>query len=150
MNDACTGIEIVIVEDDPNDQELLMRVFKKQGVVNKIILLKDGAEALDFFFAKGSYSGREVNSDYKIVILDLKLPKVNGIQVLQKIKADERTRKIPVVVLTSSKESRDVKDAYNLGVNSYVTKPIKFDEFAKVVSELGLYWLLLNKLPVRQ
>jgi len=144
---SSSEIEIVIVEDDPNDAELLVRVFRKLGVANKIVLLKDGAEALDYLFARGAYADRSVDGDPKIIILDLKLPKVNGIEVLQKIKSDERTRRVPVVVLTSSKETRDVKDAYGLGVNSYVTKPIKFEEFAKIVTELGMYWLLVNKLP---
>lgn len=149
MNTGSKEIELVIVEDDPNDAELLLRVFKQHHLVNKVSLLKDGAEALDFIFAQGPYSAREVNDASKVVILDLKLPKVNGIEVLEKLKADERTRNIPVVVLTSSRENKDVKEAYRLGVNSYVTKPIKFDEFAKVVSELGIYWLMLNKLPHR-
>lgn len=147
MDENCSEIELVIIEDDPNDAELLMRVFKKHRVVNKITLLKDGAEALDFFFGQSCRGHKEASNKPQVIILDLKLPKVNGIEVLQKLKSDEHTKKIPVVVLTSSKESRDVKDAYNLGVNSYVTKPIKFDEFAKVVSELGMYWMLLNKLP---
>ncbi|MDD5491479.1 MAG: response regulator [bacterium] len=149
MNTEPKEIELLIVEDDPNDAELLLRVFKQHRLVNKVSLLKDGAEALDFIFARGAYSAKEVNDESKVIILDLKLPKINGIEVLEKLKADERTRKIPVVVLTSSRENKDVKEAYRLGVNSYVTKPIKFDEFAKVVSELGIYWLMLNKLPHR-
>ncbi len=146
---SAAEINIVIVEDDPNDAELLIRVFKKHNMANKVVVLKDGAEALDYFFARGQHAGREVDGDPKIILLDLKLPKVNGIEVLHQLKSDERTRQVPVVVLTSSRETRDVKDAYNFGVNSYVTKPIKFDEFAKIVSELGMYWLLLNRLPTR-
>jgi two-component system response regulator len=137
--------EILIVEDDPNDAELIMRVLRKHNLANKFTLLKDGAEALDFIFGQGSFSGKIDNGSPKVILLDLKLPKVNGIEVLRKLKSDDRTKKIPVVVLTSSREDRDLKDAYNLGVNSYVTKPIKFDEFAKVVANLGMYWLLLNK-----
>ncbi len=132
-------VDVVIVEDDPNDAELIMRVFRKHNMVNKIVLLKDGAEALDFFF------GSRANDHPKVVLLDLKLPKVNGIEVLQRLKSEERTKDIPVVVLTSSAEGQDVKDAYKYGVNSYVTKPIRFEEFANAVSELRLYWLLLNK-----
>lgn len=147
MDDRRSEIELVIVEDDPNDAELLMRVFKKHGVINKIILLKDGAEALDFFFGPGGYTDSSDKKTPGVIILDLKLPKINGIEVLQKLKSNEYTRTIPVVVLTSSKESRDVKDAYNYGVNSYVTKPIKFEEFAKVVSDLGIYWVMVNRLP---
>jgi CheY-like chemotaxis protein len=139
-------IEIVIVEDNPSDAELLMRVFKKHNVGNKIVLLKDGVEAMDFFFPQKSVAGG--NSTPRVVILDLKLPKINGIEVLRRLKAEEETKKLPVIVLTSSKEERDLRDSYNSGVNSYVTKPIKFDEFAKVVSQLELYWLLINKPPI--
>ena len=132
-------VDIVIVEDDPSDAELITRVFRKHNMVNSIVLLKDGAEALSFFF------GSSANDRPKVVLLDLKLPKVNGIEVLQRLKSDERTKNIPVVVLTSSAESQDIKDAYKYGVNSYVTKPIRFEEFANAVSELRMYWLLLNK-----
>lgn len=137
--------EIVLIEDDPNDAELITRVLRKHNLANKLILLKDGAEALDFLFGQGSFTDEHDDGRPKVILLDLKLPKINGIEVLRKLKSDERTRKIPVVVLTSSIESRDLKDAYELGVNSYVTKPIKFDEFAKVVADLGMYWMLLNK-----
>lgn len=140
MNNA---VEIVIVEDDPGDAELLMRVFRKHNVANKIVLLKDGAEAMDFFFPQT----KPYEPTPRIIILDLKLPKVNGIEVLKRLKTDETTKATPVIVLTSSREERDLKDSYNSGVNSYVTKPIKFDEFAKVVSELEMYWLLTNKQP---
>ncbi len=134
-------IEIVLVEDNPNDAELIMRVFKKHNITNKFILFKDGAEAIDYLFAENHADALRP----KAILLDLKLPKLNGIEVLRRLKSDERTRNIPVVVLTSSREERDLKDAYELGVNSYVTKPIKFDEFAKAVAELGLYWMVLNK-----
>ena len=136
--------EILIVEDDPNDAELITRALKKHNLANKLVLLKDGAEALDFLFGQGDFAQMD-DGKPRVILLDLKLPKVNGIEVLRKIKSEERTKKIPVVILTSSREDRDLKDAYDLGVNSYVTKPIQFDEFAKVVSELGMYWLLLNK-----
>jgi two-component system response regulator len=137
MNDE--KVDIVIVEDDPSDAELITRVFRKHNLVNKVVVLKDGAEALDFFF------GSSANDHPKVVLLDLKLPKVNGIEVLQRLKSDERTKDVPVVVLTSSAESQDIKDAYKYGVNSYVTKPIRFEEFGNAVSELRMYWLLLNK-----
>jgi two-component system response regulator len=132
-------VDVVIVEDDPNDAELILRVFRKHNMANKIVLLKDGAEALDFFF------GSRANDHPKVVLLDLKLPKINGIEVLQQLKTRERTKNIPVVVLTSSAENQDIKDAYQYGVNSYVTKPIRFEEFANAVAELRLYWLLLNR-----
>jgi CheY-like chemotaxis protein len=138
-------VDIIIVEDDPNDAELIARVFKKHNLTNKIILLTDGAEALDYLFGTGKYAQSHTVLSPKVVLLDLKLPKVDGIEILQRLKSDERTKNIPVVVLTSSSEDRDIKAAYNLGVNSYVTKPIKFDEFAQVVSQLRLYWVLLNK-----
>jgi len=131
-------VDVVLVEDDPNDAELIMRVFHKHNMVNRIVLLKDGAEALDFFF------GGRANDHPKVVLLDLKLPKINGIEVLQRLKSDERTKNVPVVVLTSSAERQDIKDAYKYGVNSYVTKPIRFEDFANAVAELRLYWLLLN------
>jgi len=124
---------------------LITRVLRKHNLANKLILLKDGAEALDFLFGQGSFTDEHDDGRPKVILLDLKLPKINGIEVLRKLKSDERTKKIPVVVVTSSMERRDLKDAYELGVNSYVTKPIKFDEFAKVVADLGMYWLLLNK-----
>ena len=139
------GVEIVLVEDDPNDAELIIRVLKKHNLSNKIIHLKDGAEALDFLLARGAYAQRTNCRTPKVVLLDLKLPKLNGIEVLQQIKSNERTKNVPVVVLTSSKEERDLKEAYELGVNSYVTKPINFDEFARTVAEMGMYWLMLNK-----
>ncbi len=140
-------VEIVIVEDNPNDAELILRVFRKHNLANQVILLKDGAEALDFLFPPDGAA--RATTAVRIILLDLKLPKVDGIEVLRRLKADERTRSIPVVVLTSSTEQRDLQDAYELGVNSYVAKPIKFDEFAKAVADLGLYWLMLNKLPAR-
>ena len=139
------GVEIVLVEDDPNDAELIIRVLKKHNLSNKIVHLKDGAEAVDFLLAEGAYANRSKCRTPKVILLDLKLPKVNGIEVLQRIKANDRTKNIPIVVLTSSREERDLKQAYNLGVNSYVTKPINFEEFAKAVAELGMYWLMLNK-----
>jgi two-component system, response regulator len=138
-------VEIVIVEDDPNDAELIVRVLRKHHLANKIVLLKDGVEALDFLLARGAYADRAGCVTPKVILLDLKLPKVDGLEVLQQLKSNERTKNIPVTVLTSSREERDLQAAYALGVNSYVTKPINFEEFAKAVAELGLYWLMLNK-----
>ncbi len=140
-------IEILLVEDNPNDVELTLRALKKNNFANKVHVVNDGAEAVDFLFGKGKYSDRDVNHHPKVVLLDLKLPKVSGIEVLQKIRGDERTKTIPVVVLTSSREERDVVDAYKLGVNSYIVKPVDFDNFVKTVSDLGMYWLLLNQPP---
>jgi CheY-like chemotaxis protein len=140
-------LEIVIVEDDPNDAELITRVLRKYNMANRFVHLKDGAEALDFLFTRGAYAHMASLRQPKVILLDLKLPKVNGIEVLQQLKSDERTRNVPVVILTSSREERDLKDAYALGVNSYVTKPISFEEFAKTVAELGKYWLTLNRPP---
>ncbi len=142
-------VEIVIVEDDPNDAELITRVLRKHNLFNRLTLLKDGAEALDFFFGRGAYASQTAGTAQRVILLDLKLPKVDGIEVLQRLKSTEHTRNIPVVILTSSREERDLKDAYNLGVNSYVTKPIDFKEFAKAVAEMGMYWLLLNKTPMQ-
>ena len=135
-------VEIVIVEDDPTDALLLTRIFQKQRLANSIVLLKDGAAAMDFLLAPAP-TGQEPKP--RVVILDLKLPKVNGIEVLRRIKSEEQTRRIPVVVLTSSREDRDIRDAYAAGVNSYVTKPIKFDEFTKIATDLEMYWLLVNR-----
>jgi CheY-like chemotaxis protein len=147
MTQANEVVEILLVEDTPADAELTIRALKKHSVVNNLVWVKDGAEALDFLFATGVYAGRNSVHLPKVVLLDLRLPRVSGIEVLRRIKADERTRQIPVVVLTSSKEDVDVEECYRLGVNSYIAKPVAFDEFAKVVGELGLYWILLNKIP---
>lgn len=142
-------IEILLVEDNINDAELTIRAMKKNNLANKIIHLKDGAEALDYLFCTGDYSGRYINNKPKVILLDLKMPKVNGIEVLKAVKSDERTKTIPVVVLTSSVEDPDVKICYDLGVNSYIVKPVGFENFTRVVAELGLYWVLLNQPPLR-
>lgn len=138
-------VEILLVEDNATDAELAIRTLKKHNLANNLVWVKDGAEALDFVFTTGAYSDRDIKNGPKVVLLDLRLPKVDGIEVLKRIKSDERTKPIPVVVLTSSKEDRDIVDSYKLGVNSYVSKPVEFEEFAKAVTDLGLYWLLLNK-----
>jgi len=140
-------VEILLVEDNPNDVELTMRALKKQSLANKVFVVKDGAEALEFMFATGSFAARKIENRPRVVLLDLKLPKVDGIEVLRRIKADDRTKHTPVVMLTSSQEERDVIDTYNLGVNSYIVKPVDFSNFVHAVSELGVYWGLLNKLP---
>jgi len=140
-------VEILLVEDNPNDVELTLRALQKQNLSNKVFVVKDGAEALDFIFASGAYSQRKVEKRPKVVLLDLKLPKVDGIEVLRRMKADSRTSPIPVVMLTSSQEERDVVNSYNLGVNSYIVKPVDFSNFVHAVSELGIYWGVLNKLP---
>ena len=139
-------IEILLVEDNPTDAELTIRALKKKNLANKLVWVKDGAEALDFLFSTGAYADRREGLP-KLVLLDLRMPKVDGLEVLQQIKADERTKKIPVVVLTSSKEDEDIVESYKLGVNSYVSKPVEFDEFTDAISTLGLYWMLLNKPP---
>lgn len=141
-------VEILLVEDNPNDAELSLYALKKHHVANRIHLARDGAEALDFLFGTGSYEGRHVEDTPKVVLLDLKLPKVDGLAVLRRIKEDPRTRQIPVVVLTSSREERDIVNSYNLGVNSYIVKPIDFEQFSESVRQLGLYWVLLNEAPI--
>lgn len=148
MSNDVKEVEILLVEDNPTDAELCIRALKKNNLANKLVWVKDGAEALDFLFATGAYADRSVSCPPKVVLLDLRLPKVDGMEVLRKVKEDERTRAVPVVVLTSSKEDRDVAESYKLGVNSYISKPVEFDEFARTVSELGLYWLLVNRPPV--
>ncbi len=138
-------IEILLVEDNLNDAELTLRALKKHNLANKLFHVKDGEEALDFIFGRGGYSFRTVENCPKVIFLDLKLPKVDGLEVLRQIKADPRTKVIPVVILTSSQEERDIVESYKLGVNSYIVKPVDFESFVHAVSEVGLYWLLLNK-----
>lgn len=138
-------IEILLVEDNASDAEMTILALKKNNLVNKLLHVKDGAAALDFIFAEGEYSERDVEIKPKVILLDLKMPKVNGIEVLQRIREDERTKTIPVVMLTSSKEDPDIKNCYELGVNSYVVKPVEFDDFQKAISEVGLYWMIVNQ-----
>ncbi len=140
-------IEILLVEDNPNDVELTMRALQKQNLANKVFHVKDGAEALEFMFATGAYSKRKMDNRPKVILLDLKLPKIDGIEVLRRIKADARTKDTPVVMLTSSQEERDVLESYHLGANSYIVKPVDFSNFVHAVSELGVYWGMLNKVP---
>jgi two-component system, response regulator len=138
-------MEIILVEDNPRDVELTLRALKKQNLANNVQVLVDGAEALEYMFCAGAYADRDMNDHPKVILLDLKLPKVDGLEVLRKIKSDERTARIPVVVLTSSLEEKDVVESYKLGVNSYIVKPVDFDKFTEAVGELGLYWVLLNE-----
>ena len=139
------AVDILLVEDNPQDAELTTRALKKNNLANRLITVEDGAEALDFIFCRGKYATRNNSQSPKVVLLDLKLPKVSGLEVLRALKQDERTRSIPVVVVTSSREDPDIKTAYSLGANSYVVKPVDFDAFAESVSSLGLYWLLVNQ-----
>ncbi len=143
-----TPLEILLVEDNPNDAELAIHALKKRNLGNSLVHVENGQEALDFLFGTGAYAGRDTSLRPKVVLLDMKLPKVDGIEVLRRIRADERTKLLPVVILTSSREDRDVIEAYRLGVNSYIVKPVEFENFSEAVSHLGLYWLLLNEPPI--
>ncbi len=138
---------ILLVEDNPDDEALTLRALKKNNILNQVIVARDGAEALDYLFGTGKYAGRDVNLLPQIVLLDLKLPKVDGLEVLRQLRADERTKLLPVVILTSSNEEQDRYRGYDLGANSYVRKPVDFNQFIEAVRQLGLYWLVLNERP---
>jgi CheY-like chemotaxis protein len=140
-----TVVEILLVEDNPQDLQLALRALKKAHLDNHIHVSRDGAEALEFIFCEGAYSHRNIDKPPKVIMLDLKLPKVDGLEVLKRLKGDPRTRRIPVVVLTSSKEQSDLVESYNLGVNSYVVKPVNFEQFAEAVQQLGMYWVMHNQ-----
>jgi len=142
-----TPIEILLVEDNPDDEELTLRALSRAKVTNSIHVVRDGVEALEFLFGEGAYANRAGLEAPRIVLLDLKLPKVDGLEVARKVKADPRTRSIPIVMLTSSREQRDVIESYKLGVNSYIVKPVNFEGFSQAVMQLGLYWVVLNKPP---
>lgn len=142
-------VEILMVEDNPHDAELAIRAFKKNNVTNRLVHVWNGEEALDFLFARRKFENRRVIDTPKVILLDLKLPKVDGLEVLKAIRTDPRTRFIPVVVLTTSKEESDMITSYRLGVNSYIVKPVDFDKFVQSVKDIGLYWLLLNQRPDR-
>lgn len=143
-----TAVEILLVEDNPNDREMTLRALKRSNVANNVVTAGDGEEALDFLFARGQYSGRKVDDAPRVVFLDLKLPKVDGIEVLRMMRNDPRTRTIPVVIITSSAEERDRVASYAIGANSYVVKPIDSDSFTKTMAEVGYYWLAVNRGPL--
>jgi len=140
-------VQVLLVEDNPTDAELTLRALRGKGLRNEFVVARDGQEALDFLFAQGTYADGGVRNGPNLVLLDLRLPKVDGIEVLEKIKSDERTKAIPVVVLTSSRQEPDIEKCYQLGANSYIVKPVDFDKLVEAVSQLGLYWLLLNEPP---
>ena len=140
-------VEILLVEDNPHDEELTLHALSHNNLTNNVHVVRDGAEALEFIFCTGAYAHRDIENSPKVILLDLKLPLVDGLEVLRRIKADERTRTTPVVMLTSSGEERDMVESYKLGVNSYIVKPVDFEQFSEAVRQLGLYWLLLNERP---
>jgi len=141
-------VDILLVEDNKDDLELALHALRKERLANRIQIARDGEEALDFLFCRGEFSDRSFNHQPRLVLLDLKLPKVDGMEVLKQLKSDQRTKNIPVVILTSSKEERDLVSGYNLGANSYIQKPVDFDQFRETVKQVGLYWLVVNQAPV--
>ena len=143
-----TLLEILLVEDNPHDAELAILALRKHNLANRLVHVEDGRAALDFLFGTGAYEGRDVVLQPKVVLLELKLPKVDGIEVLRQIRADERTKLLPVVILTSSRENSDLINAYQLGANSYIVKPVEFENFSDAVTHMGRYWLLLNEIPL--
>jgi len=140
---------IMLVEDNPDDRDLTLRALKKNNIANEVIVAEDGVEALDYLFGTGKYDGRDVSDVPLFILLDLKLPKIDGIEVLKKLRADDRTAIIPVVILTSSKEDQDMLSGYKVGANSYVRKPVDFDQFTDTVKQLGMYWLVINESPMK-
>jgi two-component system response regulator len=138
---------ILLVEDNPDDELLAIRALEKNKIMNEVVVARDGAEALDYLFGAGPYTGRDMNVMPQIILLDLKLPKIDGLEVLRRLRNDERTKLLPVVVLTSSKEERDLTESYSLGANSYIRKPVNFAQFTEAIRQLGLYWLVLNESP---
>ena len=144
MNDKI----ILLVEDNPDDVELTLRSLRKSNIVNEVVVAGDGVEALDYLLGTGAHAGRDLSVMPAVILLDLKLPKIDGLEVLQRLRADERTKLLPVVILTSSKEEKDIINGYKLGANSYIRKPVDFTQFSEAVGQLGLYWLLLNESPL--
>lgn len=140
-------VEILLVEDNPSDAEMAIRALKRNNLYNNVVHVKDGEAALDFVFGRGTFAGRDTRNQPKVILLDLKLPKIDGIEVLRTLKADKDTKIIPVVVLTTSKEEQDLLETYELGVNSYIVKPVDFGQFANAIKDIGFYWLLLNQMP---
>ncbi len=140
---------ILLVEDNPDDVELTMRAFRKNKIANEVVVTRDGVEALDYLFCEGTFTDRDCRKTPKLILLDLKLPKLDGLQVLERLRADERTRLTPVVILTSSKEEHDLVSSYKNGANSYVRKPVDFNKFVEAVRQIGLYWLLINESPIQ-
>jgi CheY-like chemotaxis protein len=141
---------ILLVEDNPDDVELTLRAFKKNNIANDVVVARDGVEALDYLFCQGAYTDRNHGENPRLILLDLKLPKIDGLQVLERLRADERTKLVPVVILTSSKEEQDLISGYRSGANSYVRKPVDFNQFLSAVKQIGLYWLLINESPVQE
>lgn len=140
-------VEILLVEDNPNDVELTLRALKKANISNQIHVVRDGEEATEFIFCEGKFTNRRIEDMPSVILLDLKLPKIDGLDILKRVKSDLRTKSIPVIVLTSSREQKDILESYNLGTNSYIVKPVNFEQFAAAVQQLGLYWLVLNQPP---
>ena len=138
---------ILLVEDDPDDEMLTVRALRKNRILNEVVVARDGAEALDYLFGRGVYAGRDMSVMPQVVLLDLRLPRIDGLEVLRHLRADERTRGLPVVVLTSSDEERDIVESYRIGSNSYIRKPVRFEQFSEAIHQLGLYWLVLNRTP---
>jgi two-component system, response regulator len=147
MTDEAKDRAILLVEDSSDDEVLTLRAFKKNNIANEIIVARDGLEALDYLFGDGTHAGRDLSVMPAVVLLDLKLPKIEGLEVLRRLRADERTKMLPVIILTSSREEQDVINCYNLGANSYIRKPVDFENFIQAIGQLGLYWLVLNELP---
>ncbi len=144
---ATQVVEILLIEDNPDDEELTLHALKKVNLVNRIDVVRDGAEALEYVFCTGAYSQRMIENGPRLILLDLKLPKVDGLEVLQRIKADTRTRMIPIVALTSSREESDIVESYQLGVNSYIVKPVDYEQFVQSIGQVGLYWVVINQPP---
>lgn len=141
---------ILLVEDDPNDEMLTVRALRKNSIVDEIVVVRDGAEALDYLFAEGTHGGRDPKEMPEVVLLDLKMPGMDGLEVLRRMRRDDRTKLLPVIVFTSSREERDIVESYRLGANSYIRKPVDFDEFSETIRNLGLYWFSLNEGPCRR